>query len=120
MHSGLAATEADQRESASAPFRSPEGNKTSTIDTITCKERGLTMSLQRFTFILLMSAAHLWAQVNATRTISGQVTDPGGAAIPNATVKVTEQNTGISESVRTGTDGYAITLYRFSNPACIQ
>lgn len=53
-----------------------------------------------------MCATPLWAQVNATGTISGQVTDPGGAAVPNAKVKVTEQNTGASESITTGADGY--------------
>jgi hypothetical protein len=65
------------------------------------------MSLQRFALVCaLMSAAPVWAQVNATGTISGQVTDPGGASVPNATVKVTEQNTGVSETVTSGGDGY--------------
>ena len=44
--------------------------------------------------------------MNATGTISGQVTDPGGAGVPNATVKVTEENTGVSETRSSGTDGY--------------
>ena len=48
----------------------------------------------------------LWAQVNATGTISGQVTDPGGAAVPNATVKVTMENTGVSETRISGANGY--------------
>ena len=65
------------------------------------------MSVQRFAIICaLIGAAPLWAQVNATGTFSGQVTDPGGAGVPNATVKVTEQNTGVSETRTSATDGY--------------
>ncbi len=64
------------------------------------------MSLQRFTLMLLMCAGPSWTQVNATGTISGQVTDPRGASVPNAVVKVTEQTTGILDTVTTGTDGY--------------
>ncbi len=65
------------------------------------------MSVQRFVIVCaLIGAAPLWAQVNATGTFSGQVTDPGGAGVPNATVKVTEQNTGVSETRTSATDGY--------------
>ena len=51
-------------------------------------------------------AANLSAQVNATGTFSGQVTDPGGAGVPNATVKVTGENTGVTVSRTTGPEGY--------------
>jgi hypothetical protein len=54
----------------------------------------------------LLSIGRLAAQVNATGTFSGQVTDPGGAGVPNAAVKVTEENTGVSVSRTTGSDGY--------------
>src|SRR5579859_343596 len=65
------------------------------------------MLLQRFVIVCaLMSASPMWAQVNATGTISGQVTDPGGAAVPNATVKVTMEATGASETRTSGADGY--------------
>ena len=53
------------------------------------------------------------AQVNATGTFSGQVTDPTGAAIANATVKATEQNTGIVTTRETSGDGnYTMPLLR--------
>ena len=55
---------------------------------------------------LLYSAALSFGQVNATGTFSGQVKDATGAAIPNATVKVTEQETGIVTSKQTASDGY--------------
>jgi hypothetical protein len=65
------------------------------------------MSLQRFAIVCtLLSAAPLWAQVNATGTFSGQVTDPAGAGVPNAAVKVTGENTGVTVSRTTGADGY--------------
>src|SRR3954453_24090428 len=51
-------------------------------------------------------AALLLGQVNATGTFSGQVTDPTGAAVPNAAVKVTDQQTGIVTSKQTASDGY--------------
>jgi hypothetical protein len=56
--------------------------------------------------LVVWPAAHILAQVNATGTFSGQVTDPGGAAVPNAAVKATEQNTGVSISRATAGDGY--------------
>ena len=65
------------------------------------------MSLQQFSILCtLMSAAPLWAQVNATGTISGQITDPGGAGVRNAAVKVTETNTGVSVTRASGADGF--------------
>ncbi|HEY6989744.1 MAG TPA: carboxypeptidase-like regulatory domain-containing protein, partial [Bryobacteraceae bacterium] len=44
---------------------------------------------------LFCSAIQVRAQVNATGTFSGLVTDPTGAAIGGAQVKVTNQGTGI-------------------------
>src|SRR3982751_6131954 len=55
---------------------------------------------------LVFSTADLSAQVNATGTFSGQVTDPIGATVSNAQVKVTDQETGIVPTKQTGTDGY--------------
>ena len=61
------------------------------------------MSVQGFAIVCaLMGAAPLWAQVNATGTFSGQVTDQGGGGVPNATVKVTEERTGVSDSRTSG------------------
>src|SRR5579872_3826966 len=50
-------------------------------------------------------AAHLSAQVNASGTFSGQITDAAGAAVPGAQVKITERSEGVSVSRTTGADG---------------
>ena len=55
---------------------------------------------------LLSSAGPLAAQVNATGTISGQITDASGGAISAATVKVTDQGTGIAVTKQSASDGY--------------
>ena len=53
------------------------------------------------------------AQVNATATFSGRVTDPSGLAIERATVKVTRQTTGIEITHLTDSDGlYTIALLK--------
>jgi hypothetical protein len=55
----------------------------------------------------------LTAQVNATASFSGRVTDPSGAVIAGATVKVTEQTTGIIVTRQTSSDGsYTIPLLK--------
>src|SRR5215813_9354607 len=38
-------------------------------------------------------------------TIRGTVTDPNGAIIPNAAVKITDQTTGLSRDLTTDSDG---------------
>jgi len=53
--------------------------------------------------VLLLGAVGAWASVSGT--ISGVVTDPSGAVVPNAQVTVTEVATGVSQNVQTGTDG---------------
>jgi Carboxypeptidase regulatory-like domain/TonB dependent receptor len=62
--------------------------------------------------LLLGCVLPLAAQVNATGTFLGQVTDPTGAAFVNAEVKVVEQQTGISVSTLTGVDGYSVPLLK--------
>ena len=59
-----------------------------------------------FAVVILLSAARLSGQVNATGTFAGQVTDAAGAAVPNAQVKVTDQAAGTSVTRTTGNDGY--------------
>ena len=55
----------------------------------------------------------LRAQVNATGTFSGQVTDPSGAPVANAQVKVTQQETGVSVTKQTAADGnYTVPLLK--------
>jgi outer membrane receptor protein involved in Fe transport len=55
----------------------------------------------------------LGAQVNATATFSGQVTDQSGAPISNATVKITSNETGSVVTRQTSTDGnYTVPLLK--------
>src|SRR5579884_709239 len=56
--------------------------------------------------LTILLAGPAAAQVNATGTISGQVTDPSGAAVSNAQVRVTEQTTGVAVTKTTGADGF--------------
>src|ERR1700761_3203717 len=46
-----------------------------------------------------------WAQPVATAQISGTVTDPSGAPIPNAQVSVTQTATGFVRTAQSGSDG---------------
>jgi hypothetical protein len=55
---------------------------------------------------LLLAAPRVSAQINATGTFSGQVTDPSGAAIPNAEVKVKNEATGIANTIRPNNEGF--------------
>jgi len=58
-------------------------------------------------------ASNVFAQVNATATFSGQVTDQTGAPIGNATVKITSQDTGAVISHQTSSDGnYTVPLLK--------
>ena len=53
---------------------------------------------------LLVSSGTGWAQVT-TATFSGTVTDPTGAAVPDATVTLTQDETGAVNTKMTGHDG---------------
>ena len=55
---------------------------------------------------LFFSTVHLAAQVNATGTISGQITDSSGGVVSGASVKVTDQGTAISVTKQSAVDGY--------------
>lgn len=57
-----------------------------------------------FLAILLVSSGTGWAQVT-TATFSGTVTDPTGAAVPDATVTLTQDETGTVTTKMTGRDG---------------
>ena len=54
-------------------------------------------------FASLMVAVCAWGQYNAS--IQGTVTDPSGAAVPNAKVTVTNQATGVSSQTTTSASG---------------
>jgi hypothetical protein len=64
-----------------------------------------TQRAWRLGAVLLLIAAPLQAQLNHS-VIEGTVTDPAGAAIPNASVTVTALETGVSSPTRTNSTGY--------------
>jgi len=60
---------------------------------------GLTLGL------LLCVSATIYAQGTNLGTLRGTVTDPNGAVIPNASVKITDQTTGLSRDLTTDSEG---------------
>jgi Carboxypeptidase regulatory-like domain len=54
--------------------------------------------------LLLLSCASLFAQ-DFRATLTGTVTDPSGAAVPNATVKATNTGTNIAKETQTNAEG---------------
>lgn len=65
----------------------------------TIKQAGLLL----FNFLILTIG--IWAQAN-TGTITGQVEDTNGAAVPNASVTVTNLGTNETRTVQTNADGF--------------
>ena len=63
--------------------------------------------LGRFTAVLLLLAATAWAQTGAG-TLRGTVTDPSGAAIPNATVTATGPNKVVKVATTSQQGAYTI------------
>ncbi len=57
-------------------------------------------------FAAFLAALPTPAQVNATGTISGQITDASGSAASNAEVTITEQGTGIAATLRPSASGF--------------
>jgi len=60
--------------------------------------------------LLLSCLPALLAQSAGTAGLTGIITDPSGAAIPNVTVTITSNDTGQSRTATTGTDG----VYKFT------
>ncbi|MGA7521711.1 MAG: TonB-dependent receptor [Acidobacteriaceae bacterium] len=65
--------------------------------------RGPLCSLCAFMLLGAMWCGTAWAQ--ATSSITGTVTDPTGAVVPNAKVTITDQETGNTQSTATNNDG---------------
>src|ERR1700722_13397254 len=62
-------------------------------------------------FLLLIASPSLLAQTAGTGALSGTVTDPSGAVVPNVTVTATSVDTGAVRTATTGGDGaYIISL----------
>src|SRR5437899_10327836 len=55
-------------------------------------------------FLVLLSGTAALASI--TGTISGIVTDPGGAVVAGASVKATNIQTGVEQTITTGTKGF--------------
>ncbi len=62
-----------------------------------------------FVAFLILACGASWAQT-VQGVITGTITDPSGAVVPNATVTITNPATNFSQSTTTGSDG----SYRFS------
>jgi hypothetical protein len=69
--------------------------------------------LKRSYLFLLLSVvsggANLHAQATATGILGGTVTDPTGGVVPNASIKITNKETGLTREMKSGQAG----LYRF-------
>jgi hypothetical protein len=65
--------------------------------------KGLTLALAAM--LIASAATSSSGQTAGTGTITGVVTDTSGAAIPNATVVITNTDTGVSRSIQTNSDG---------------
>jgi Carboxypeptidase regulatory-like domain len=70
----------------------------------------LGMQLALLALLLAVFVPSLMAQSAGTSALSGIVTDPSGAAIPNVTVTITSNETAQTRSTTTGADG----VYKFS------
>src|SRR6185295_17444758 len=69
---------------------------------------------RRLVLILIIcgvSTVSVWAQGLTSGTVTGTVTDPNGAVVPNATVTLENAVTGYNRSITTGADG----IFRFDN-----
>ncbi len=72
--------------------------------------RGQLAAVALLAVLLAVAVPSLMAQSAGTSALAGTVTDPSGAAIPNATVTITNSATGQTRTTTTGTDG----TYRFT------
>ena len=68
-----------------------------------------TLAILVVALLILASGGAVWSQT-VQGVITGTITDPTGAVVPNATVIITNADTNISQSTTTGSDG----SYRFS------
>jgi Carboxypeptidase regulatory-like domain len=62
------------------------------------------------TVLFAICVPSLLAQSAGTSSLTGTITDPSGAAIPNVTVTITSNDTGQTRTATTGSDG----VYKFS------
>lgn len=73
------------------------------------RRTGLLRLLALAILLDLLSPAHVFGQATTFGNITGRVSDPSGASVPGAVVKVTNTETGISREAQTDANGdYAI------------
>src|SRR5260370_42183662 len=64
------------------------------------------LSVWLWSILLLLSLGPIWeSTAQTTATIVGVVTDESGAAVPNSSVKVTNELTGLTRDSASGQDG---------------
>jgi Carboxypeptidase regulatory-like domain len=78
----------------------PESRRIARVFTV----KWLAQSL--FTFIILMGITAGWLSGQGLATLSGTVTDPSGAIVPEVTVTVTNASTGVVSTTITNTTGF--------------
>src|SRR5438128_2282457 len=66
------------------------------------------MRLSRLRLLPFFLLWGLHAQSTLNQQISGQITDTSGAALPNAAITVTNQDTGLVRNMRTNGDGFYV------------
>jgi len=67
--------------------------------------------LAAFAFCLFLGISQVFAQATVTGGVNGKVSDPQGAVVPNASVKVTNNGTNASVTVTSNDDG----VYKVTN-----
>src|SRR4051812_13918587 len=58
---------------------------------------------RRLLTLLAVASTALFAQ---TASITGRITDPGGAVVPDATITVQSTNSGVSTTAKSNDEGY--------------
>jgi hypothetical protein len=69
------------------------------------KLRKLTLVSLFLLFVLFLRAVPVWAQAVANAQIAGIISDPSGAAVPNAHITATQTNTHFVRTTVSGSDG---------------
>ena len=93
---------------SSAPLTSPTDPRAGMHRTA---RRGGLYLLRCIALLLCLVASFAHAQIAGTGSIQGTVADPTGALVPNASIVITANSTGVTHSAVSGRDG----LYNFPN-----
>lgn len=87
--------------------------ETAKLRTWMCGNGSLKWLLLACLFVAVLPGQNAQAQIQATGTISGHVTDPSGAAVPKAAVRITNAATGVTASSKTNGAGfYSVNLLK--------